>query len=60
MSAVQTVAREADASAERWRKWELRNAVASRKDAIRARIAFIVLFAGLGAWLGLQLLAPSL
>jgi hypothetical protein len=60
MSAVQTISPEEDASAERWRKWQLRNAVTSRKDAIRARIAFIVLFAGLGAWLGLQLLAPSL
>ena len=60
MSAVPTVSPEEDAAAERWRQWQLRHAVASRKDAKRARIAFTVLFAGLGAWLGLQLLAPSL
>jgi hypothetical protein len=60
MSAVQTVSPGEDASAERWRQWQLRNAVTSHRDAKRARIAFTVLFAGLGAWLGLQLLAPSL
>jgi hypothetical protein len=60
MSAVQTVSLEEDASAERWRQWQLRNAVTSRKDAKRARIAFTVLFAGVGVWLGLQLLGPSL
>lgn len=60
MSAVQTVSPEEAAAAERWRQWQVRNAVTSRKDARRARIAFTVLFAGLGAWLGLQLLAPSL
>jgi hypothetical protein len=60
MSAVDTVSPEEDASAERWRQWQLRNAVISRKDAERTRIAFTVLLAGLGAWLGLQLLAPSL
>jgi hypothetical protein len=51
---------EVDASAERWRQWQLRNAVASRTSAKRARIVFTILFAGLGAWLGLQLLTPSL
>ena len=61
MSAVQTVSPEEDAAAaERWRQWQVRNAVTSRKDARRARIVFTVLFAGLGAWLGLRLLAPSL
>ena len=60
MTAVQTVSPEEDASAERWRQWQLRNVVTSRKDAKRARIAFTVVFAGLGAWLGLQLLAPPL
>jgi hypothetical protein len=60
-SAIQAVApEEADASAERWRQWQVRHAVSSRKSAKRARIAFTVLFAGLGVWLGLQLLAPSL
>jgi hypothetical protein len=47
MSAVQTVSPEDEASAERWRQWQLRNVVTSRKDAKRARIAFTVLFAGL-------------
>lgn len=60
MSAVQTALPQEDASAERWRKWQLRNAVTGRKDAKRARIAFTVLLIGLSAWLGLQLLAPSL
>jgi hypothetical protein len=50
---------EENASAERWRQWQVRNAVSSRNSAKQARIAFAVLFAGLGVWLGLQLLAPS-
>ena len=61
MSVVQTTSPEEDkASAERWRKWQLRYAVTSRRDAKRARIAFMLLLAGLGAWLGVQLLAPPL
>jgi pheromone shutdown protein TraB len=60
LSAVHAVASDEDASAERWRQWQLRNAVASRTAAKRARIGFTVIFAGLGAWLGLQLLNPSL
>ena len=48
------------ATVERWRQWQLRNAVTSRKDAKRAGIAFTVIFAVLGAWLGRLLLAPSL
>ena len=60
MSAVPTVSPEEDAAAARWRQWQLRNALTSRKDARRVRIAFTVLFAGLGAWGGVQLLAPSL
>jgi hypothetical protein len=60
LSAVQTVSlEEENASAERWRQWQVRNAVSSRKSARQARITFTVLFAGLGVWLGLQLLAPS-
>jgi hypothetical protein len=43
MTAVQTVSPEEDASAERWRQWQLRNVVTSRKDAKRARIAFTAL-----------------
>lgn len=60
MSAVQTVSPEEDASAERWRQWQVQNAVSNRRDARRVRIGYTVLLAGLGAWLGLQLLAPSL
>jgi hypothetical protein len=61
MSVVQAVSPESVASADRWRQWQLRNAVTSRKDATRARIAFTVIFAVLGAWVGrLLLLAPSL
>ena len=60
MNAVQAVSPEEDVFAERWRQWHLRNAVTSRIDARRAVIAFTVIFATLGAWLGLQLLAPSL
>jgi hypothetical protein len=60
MSVVQAVSPENVASAERWRQWQLRNVVTSRKHATRARIAFTVIFAVMGAWLGRLLLAPSL
>lgn len=60
MSVVPSVSPEEVAAAERWHQWQVRNAVASRISARRARIAFTVLFAGLGAWLGLVLLNPSL
>ena len=50
---------EADAAAERWRQWQARNTVSSRKSAKQARTAVTILFAGLGVWLGFQLLAPS-
>jgi hypothetical protein len=46
-----------DASAERWRQWQLGNEESSRKSAARARIVFTVLFTALGAWLGLLLLS---
>jgi hypothetical protein len=49
-----------DGSAERWRQWELRNAAVSRKDAVRARIVFTVMFIAVGAWLGWQLLSSQL
>ena len=60
MSVVQSVSPEDVAADERWHQWQMRNAVASRTGARRARIAFTIVFAGLGAWLGLQLLNPSL
>jgi hypothetical protein len=60
LSAVQAVSVDEDASAERWRQWQLANAASSRKSAHHARIAFILLFAGLGGWLVLLLLNPSL
>lgn len=60
LSAVQTVSPTEDAYEERWRQWQLRNAVTSRKDARRARIVFAAIFTALGVWFGLQLLAPSL
>ena len=61
VSAVQAVSLEEErASAERWRQWQVRTAMSRRKGAKQARIAFTVLFAGLGVWLGLQLLlVPS-
>lgn len=49
-----------DASAERWRQWQLRNAESSRKSATRARIVFTILFTALGVWLGVQLLSSPL
>ena len=58
LSTVQAVSGDEDASAQRWRQWQLRNAVSSRKSAQQARIVFTVLFAGLGVWLGLLLLSP--
>jgi hypothetical protein len=48
---VQAVSPENVGAAERWSKWQLRNVATSRKDATRARIAFIAIFALLGAWL---------
>ena len=60
LSVVQTVSPDEDASAERWRQWQMKNAETSRKDARRMRIVFTALFAALGMWLGIQLLAPSL
>jgi hypothetical protein len=59
VSVVQAVSPE-NAGAERWRQWQLRNAVTSRTHATRARIAFTVIFVLLGVWLGRLLLAPSL
>jgi hypothetical protein len=59
MSVVQPVSPEEVAADERWHQWQMRNAVSSRKSAKQARVAFTVVFAGLGAWLGLQLLNPS-
>jgi hypothetical protein len=61
LSAVQVVSSdEVDASAERWRQWQVRNAVTRRKSTRQAHIGFTVLFVVLGVWLGLQLLVPSL
>lgn len=61
LSAVHDVSPEQqeEGSAERWRKWQVRNAVSSRSSARQARVAFTVIFAAVGAWLGL-LLIPSL
>ena len=60
MSAVHAVRSEEEASAERWRQWQSQGAVASRSAARRALIVFVLLFAGLGAWLALMLFDPSL
>ena len=59
MSVVQPVSPADVAAAERWHQWQVRNAVASRVGARRARIAFTGIFSGLGVWLGVQLLNPS-
>ena len=60
LNTVPAVPPEEDVFAERWRQWQLRNAVTSRTDARRARIAFTVIFVALGSWLGLWLLASTL
>jgi hypothetical protein len=60
LNAVRTVSPDEGASAERWRQWQLRNAVSSRTSEKQARIAFTVLLAALGGWLGFLLLSPSL
>lgn len=57
---ITTIAPSEDAAAERWRQWQLRSAASSRKSAMRARIVFIVMFTGLVAWLGVQLLSSPL
>jgi hypothetical protein len=59
LSAVPAVSPQEDALAQRWLHWQLRNAATSQTDARRVRIAFTIIFAALGAWLGVQLLAPS-
>lgn len=60
LSVVQTVSPDEDATAERWRQWQMRNAETSRKDTRRMRIVLTAVCAALGMWLGIQLLAPSL
>lgn len=60
LNAVQAVSPDEDASAERWRQWQLRNVEVNRRDSKRMRIVFTALFAALGMWLGIQLFAPSL
>ena len=60
MRVVDPVSQDEVAAAERWHQWQVRNAVASRIGARRARIAFAIMFAGLGVWLGVQLLNPTL
>ena len=60
MSVVQPVSPDEVAAAERWHQWLVRNAVASRIGARRARMAFAIIFAGLGVWLGVRLLTPPL
>jgi hypothetical protein len=60
LNAVQAGSTDEDASVERWRQWQLRNVEANRKDAKRMRIVFAALFAALGMWLVIQMLAPSL
>ena len=60
LNAVQTVSSGEDASAERWHQWQSRNAATNRTDARRMRFVFTALFAALGIWLGIHLLAPSI
>ena len=57
---VQAASAEEDVFTERWRQWQLKNAATSRMDARRARVAFTIIFAVLGGWLGLQLLTALL
>ena len=59
-SLVQALSDQNDGSAERWSQWQVRNVATSRKDAMRARVAFTVIFAVLAVWLGRLLLATSL
>ena len=60
LSAVVLDAAEVAASAARWREWQLKDAKLSRQTARRMRIVFAGLFAAVGVWLAVQLLAPSL
>ena len=60
LSAVQTVPTDEGTSAERWRQWQLKNAETYRTDAKRMRVVFTAVFAAVGLWLGIQLLAPAL
>jgi hypothetical protein len=45
------------AAEERWREWQSRNAIASRRSAWQVRLLFTAVFAVTGLWLGLLLLA---
>jgi hypothetical protein len=56
LSAVQAVSPDEGDAAERWRQWQFQNAASSRRSARQARIAFTVLFTGIGAWLAVLLL----
>jgi hypothetical protein len=49
-----------DATAERWRQWQLRSAAGSRTSATHVRIAFTVIFIALAVWLGVELLSSPL
>jgi hypothetical protein len=57
---ITTIPPTEDASAERWRQWQLRNAAGSRKSATRARMVFTVIFTALAAWLVVELLSSPL
>ena len=58
MSAVRTAVPDLDGPEERWRQWQLRNAIANRRSDRQARLVFTAVVAALGVWLGLLLLAP--
>ena len=51
-----TIAPAEDVYAERWRLWQLANAVSSRKTVLHARIAFTLILTVIAAALAQQLL----
>ena len=56
-NAVRAVSPDEFAAEERWREWQSRNAIASRRSAWQVRLVFTAVFAVTGLWLGLLLLA---
>jgi hypothetical protein len=58
MNAIREVSPDEDSREDRWRQWQLRNAIADRRSAGQARLVFIAVVAALGVWLGLLWLAP--
>jgi hypothetical protein len=43
-----------EAHAKSWRAWQVKNEIAQRRGAQRARMVFTLIFIALGVWFGVQ------